>query len=190
MRIFGIVALILALPAASQAQKSNPYSDLGVQRPFAKQVAIDRFYKNYVPGAPLELRDYLPSIRSIDYKFEETGECPIPSPTTCSNPKEKPYYKSARSIAINLPDFQSMVAQTLASNEEDGCSSRKFKNTRLVAVTADSIRYEADVSATKRACGDYPWPFSGGWATDIASGTGNVQIQINLVRRTSATYDV
>lgn len=165
------------------------YAPCHVVKPFEKPIAITRFFE-MVDSAPNELKDYLPLINKIGYSFDLTTNCPIPSPI-CQNPeREKPYYRVTRTIELQLPDLKGLVVSALAENEQDGCSSLKFRNPRLTSVTRSSINFQADVSGTKRACGTYPWPFSGEWKIDVATGSGTINLAINLNIKPSSSYTV
>lgn len=187
MRRISLSIIAVFLGAVATKVHSNPYEDLSVVNPFILPQAVNRLYEA-VPETPAELRNFLPLIQKIEYSFDQAGDCPFVSPTICSNPtKEKPYFRATRTITIRLPDIDGVVSQALIAASYDGCSWMQVKNPRLLLSTGNALRYIADVEGKKRACGNYPWPFSGEWKTDIASASGNVQVSVNLIARGSST---
>lgn len=176
------------LPALALADAVD-YPNIKIANPFTDATAIDRLFET-VPGTLPAMREFLPQIRLIEYSFEKTGECPMISPTICSDPREKPYYRAERNITVRLPNIDATVARAVEEMQYDGCSYLKTLPATLVVSTGTTLVYQAAFDVTKRACGDYPWPFTGGWKTNIATGSGQVTITINLVIQPSQSYVV
>jgi hypothetical protein len=87
---------------------------------------------------------------------------------------KNPTYRVERHVIINFDLLGTAFSEALSTVSFNGCSDLNFSNQRRLSVALPQVLFTSDFSAHKRACGDWPWPFHGGWQTDLASATGNV----------------
>jgi nucleoid-associated protein YgaU len=175
-----LVALAGA-PAPAQTGQALPGpAELFIRDPFVTPQALKGF-KEYIDalsaegGSPIPIPDGFwaaaPRIRYWGYTFADD-----PLAGEAGHGRYKLIFRQTHDVQNTVDSMLRVVG----SLKEGGCSFYRAKDPTVQSLTLRQIVVVAQIEGKQRSCGDWPWPMSGGWATDVGDVGGSATARIDF----------